>query len=115
MKKRLISFMLATVIGAGVGAMSGCSEEDRNYKNADGLNNKNVYLVLGDSKGKTVHKGNYKIVKMSTGTTQYGTCLLDIKLDCGDEYLTNADCYIYENTPDKDQYDNVCEDCFLLD
>ena len=119
-KRRLISVMLATMMGTSIGVISGCSNEDVNKDRelyyADNMQIDDVYIVLEDNGEKKVHKGDYQIAcyldPKRYGFTSSGFVKLD--LDCGKNYFTNADCYIYEKKPARDDYDKMCEDCFSL-
>ena len=114
-KRRLISVMLAGMMTAGVGTMAGCSD----YEYDDGMGSRrftNKYIVIESKDEKTVHKGDYELVFLDPEGHGYaGTGLFEFEFDCGDKYLTNAHCYIYDSTPPKGDYDIVCEDCFSLD
>ena len=116
-KRRLISLMLAGALASGVMvAAAGCSEDDQITEGRAVMNSecKNVYIVLQNGDKKIVHKGDFVPVFYSgTGSFSAGTGFVDLKLDCGKNYTTNADCYIYNNKPEKEEdYNTVCEDCF---
>jgi len=115
-KRRLISVMLAGMMTAGVGTMTGCSSEYDYEDNMGSRKFTDAYIVLESKDKKTVHKGDYELVFLDPEGHGYaGTGFVKLDLDCGKNYFTNADCYIYENTPSKDSYEVVCEDCFSLD
>jgi len=115
MKKRLISVMLAGMMTAGVGTMTGCSEANH-YEYGEDKKCTDVYIVIESKDQKKIHKGNYATVICDPyGHGFAGTGLLELELDCGGKYLTNAPCYFYESEPSKNEYDQVCEDCFSLD
>ena len=111
-KKRLISVMLAGVMGLGMSAMSGCDYNTELY--GEGENGKSLYIIIESKDEKKVHKGSYEpIIYDPAGYGYAGSGLIKLKLDCGKNWTTNADCYITESEPDKEDYDKFCKGCFV--
>ena len=117
-KKRLISVMLAGLMTAGVATMTGCDEEEKmggaeELCYIDSMNN--VYLILEQKDETTLHKGDISFLAHDENYGSASTGLTRFNLDCGEEMLSNLTYYVSETKPQKNKYDNICEDCFFVE
>ena len=120
-KKRVISAMLAGVMCTGATvALAGCSSNYEPQLKGRGLDGRTVYILMESKDEKILHKGKFTPVIYSANDTwctysgPVGCGLIDLNLNCGKKWLTNADCYITEYMPAQEDYDVVCEDCMGL-
>lgn len=114
--KSLIKVMIASFMTALVlSTTTGCNNSEVSYGDEFKEHN-DIYIVIENKQEKVLHKGD--VVPLHCGRRDFksGTGFSKINLDCSKEYITNAHCYLYENKPVKNEdYDEVCEDCFLLE
>ena len=111
-KKRLISLMLAGVLGVGVAAMSGCEKDENAPKSYPDTTHGYVVLDINDT--EVLHKGNIRHI--GDGMKSGGfTGVAEFRFKCGKNYLANTNYFIYDKVPEESEYDQVCETCLSLE
>jgi len=109
--------MLAGVISAGVITITGCEKKQKDYnKNEkvseqtagyyfDGL--EDVFIVIEKDNKQILHKGDIDALPIRGG----GNSCVKYSFDCGQEFISNNNYFVYDNQPNEQQYDEICEDC----
>ena len=113
-KKRLISLMLAGVMLAGTMSLAGCATSDEVSKTnryVEELIEKNMIVALYE-KNITLHRADiYNCEETGYNHSSHITNKLDFKCDKSDVktpmYINYGD-----NMPERDCYDEICQECF---
>jgi len=115
MKRRLIALLCAGIIS---GTLTGCDVIETSDTHLDTYNiefnsiAKDVNIIINSNNGYTLHKGDFYMGMHGYGTAGKYAGINKMDFDCGQEIVSNHEFSIHAETPNEEEYDNICEGCF---